>query len=110
MAVHGCRTRGEWIDRRSHGSRPAPTSEFAPPRLADCLKGEVGSALAGGVETKSSDRSPSVSDTTDLERRLRDANERLQRAVAALAPRHQGGEWEEYDAAHQEVLGLEREV
>jgi hypothetical protein len=46
----------------------------------------------------------------DLERRLRTANERLRRAIAALAPKHRGGEWEEYHAANQDVLLLERQV
>ncbi|QDU25829.1 hypothetical protein ETAA8_09010 [Anatilimnocola aggregata] len=45
---------------------------------------------------------------TDLERELHIANERLDRAVKALAPKHKGGEREEYDAAHEEVLRLER--
>ena len=51
-----------------------------------------------------------MNDTHDLERQLRIAGERLQRAVAALAPKHQGGEWQEYHAAHQEVLRLERRL
>ena len=46
----------------------------------------------------------------DLELRLRSAQERHQQALAALAPKHKGGEWEEYHAAHQEVLALERQV
>src|SRR5437016_9773261 len=47
---------------------------------------------------------------TDLEHHLKAAGERLQRAVAALAPKHKGGEWEEYRAADQEVLRLERQL
>jgi hypothetical protein len=43
-----------------------------------------------------------------LARQLDLANERLDRARKALAPKHRGGEWEEYRAAHQEVLRLER--
>jgi hypothetical protein len=46
----------------------------------------------------------------DLEHRLTIARERLQRAIAALAPKHKGGEWEEYRAAEQDVLGLERKL
>jgi len=51
-----------------------------------------------------------MNDIYDLERRLRTAVERRQRAIAALAPKHKGGEWEEYDAANQEVLRLERQL
>jgi len=46
----------------------------------------------------------------DLENRLQAANERLQRAIAAMAPKHEGGEWEEYEVANQEVLLLERQL
>ncbi len=51
-----------------------------------------------------------MSEAHDLERRLRTAEERRQRAIAALAPKHKGGEWEEYHAANQEVLLLERQL
>lgn len=51
-----------------------------------------------------------MNDTRELERRLATAEGRLQRAVAALAPEHRGGEWEEYHATHQEVLRLERQL
>ncbi len=51
-----------------------------------------------------------MNDLHDLERRLKVANERLQRAVAALAPKHKGGEWEEYCAANKDVLSLERQL
>ncbi|HBI42878.1 MAG TPA: hypothetical protein DDY78_08470 [Planctomycetales bacterium] len=51
-----------------------------------------------------------MNDIHDLERRLRIAGERLKRAAAAMAPKHKGGEWEEYRAAHQEVLLLERQL
>ncbi len=51
-----------------------------------------------------------MNDFHDLEQRLRTAEERRKRAVAALAPKHQGGEWEEYHAANQEVLRLERQL
>ncbi len=46
----------------------------------------------------------------ELEQRLKRAQERLQRAINALAPKHKGGEWEEYHAAKQEVLLLERQL
>ncbi len=46
----------------------------------------------------------------DLEQRLKTSQGRFDRAVAALAPKHKGGEWEEYHAAHQEVLLLERQL
>jgi hypothetical protein len=46
----------------------------------------------------------------DLEERLSSARERLDRAARALAPKHQGGEWEEFWAAHEAVLGLERQL
>jgi hypothetical protein len=42
--------------------------------------------------------------------RLATAAERRDRAIKALAPKHQGGEWEEYHAAHTAVLELEREL
>lgn len=46
----------------------------------------------------------------ELELRLRAAGERCQRAIAARASKYKGGEWEEYHAAHQEVLRLERSL
>jgi hypothetical protein len=51
-----------------------------------------------------------VTEINELERSLQVAVERLQRAISALAPKHKGGEWEEYHAAHQEVLRLERQL
>lgn len=45
-----------------------------------------------------------------MERLLNSANERLRRAIAALAPKHKGGEMEEFDAANREVLSLERQL
>jgi hypothetical protein len=51
-----------------------------------------------------------MTDIHDLERRLRAAEEHRQRVIAAPAPNDQRGEWEEYDAADQEVLRLEREL
>jgi hypothetical protein len=45
----------------------------------------------------------------DLECLLKTANERLQRAMTALVPDHKS-DWEEYDAANQDVLRLEREL
>jgi hypothetical protein len=44
----------------------------------------------------------------DVKLQLDAANNRLERAIKALTPKHQGGEWQEYRAAHQEVLRLER--
>lgn len=49
-----------------------------------------------------------MNDIRRLEIQLAAANSRLQAAAAALAPRHKGGEWEEYRSAHHEVLKLER--
>jgi hypothetical protein len=46
----------------------------------------------------------------DLEHQLNVTVERLKRAIAALAPNHKRGEWEEYQAANQEVLLLERQL
>jgi hypothetical protein len=46
----------------------------------------------------------------EVRQQLQEATERLNRAKKALAPKHKGGEWEEYRAAHQEVLRLEREL
>jgi hypothetical protein len=51
-----------------------------------------------------------MSEIHDLEAHLKTAMERRQRAIAALAPKHKGGEWEEYWAADQEVLRLERQI
>ena len=45
-----------------------------------------------------------------LESQLAAANKRLKKATAALAPKHKGGEIEEYRAAGAEVLRLEREL
>ncbi len=42
--------------------------------------------------------------------RLSDAKARLDRASAALAAKHVGGEWEEYEAAYAALLPLERAV
>jgi hypothetical protein len=44
----------------------------------------------------------------NIEDQLTQANRRLKAAVAALAPKHKGGEMEEFRAAHGEVLRLER--
>jgi len=46
----------------------------------------------------------------DLELRLKAARERLEHACAALAPKHKGGEWEEYRTADQDVLRRERQL
>jgi len=49
-----------------------------------------------------------------MEKRLRDnlkaANVRLDKAIKALAPKHKGGEIEEWEAADQAVLKAEREL
>jgi hypothetical protein len=52
----------------------------------------------------------SMTDINDLERQLASALERRQQAIAALAPKHKGGEWQTYHAANQEVLRLERQL
>src|SRR5262249_48677743 len=46
----------------------------------------------------------------EIEQRLAAAQERRQKAQIALAPKHKGGEWEEYWSAHNAVLRLEREL
>jgi hypothetical protein len=46
----------------------------------------------------------------EIEQRLTTARERFQQAAKALAPRHKGGEWEEYWSAHEAVLRLERDL
>ena len=46
----------------------------------------------------------------ELQSRLSAATERRDRAIKALAPKHRGGEWEEYHSAYAAVLGLEREL
>ena len=51
-----------------------------------------------------------MNDTHDLESQLRAAEERRQRAMEALTPKHKGGEWEEYWAANRDVLLLERRL
>ena len=48
--------------------------------------------------------------TDEIEKRLADARDRLDRAIKALAPKHRGGEWEQYLAANEAVLRLEREL
>lgn len=48
--------------------------------------------------------------TDEIEKRLQDARARLGRASKTLAPRHKGGEWEEFIAADEAVLTLEREL
>jgi hypothetical protein len=45
-----------------------------------------------------------------LDEQLRSAKERLRRAIAALAPKHKGGEMEEYRDASANVLALERQA
>ena len=46
----------------------------------------------------------------DLEQRLAAARARLDAALKALAPKHRGGEWEEFRSAQQALLAIEREV
>lgn len=46
----------------------------------------------------------------DMHQQLERAQEKLHKALQALAPKHVGGEVEEYEAAHQEVLRLERSI
>ena len=48
--------------------------------------------------------------STKIEKQLVEANRRLMDATKALAPMHKGGELEEFYAAHEEVLRLEREL
>ena len=48
--------------------------------------------------------------SNSIEKALSKANARLKDASAALAPKHKGGEWEEFHEAHAEVLRLEREL
>jgi hypothetical protein len=45
---------------------------------------------------------------SDTEKQLAEAKSRLKKAIAALAPKHQGGEWDEFNAAQSELLRLER--
>jgi hypothetical protein len=56
------------------------------------------------------DRRHVVSDVTPLRDRLRTAQVRLQEALAALAPKHRGGEMEEYREASAACLAAEREL
>jgi hypothetical protein len=46
----------------------------------------------------------------DLRTAIQTAKARLHRAIEALAPKHQGGEVEEWRAAHENLLRLEREL
>lgn len=46
----------------------------------------------------------------ELEKNLAKATERLKAACKALEPKHKGGEWEEYHAAHAEQMIAEREL
>jgi hypothetical protein len=51
-----------------------------------------------------------MSTIPETEHSLKIARERLDQAVRALAPKHRGGEWEEYETANQAVLLLERQL
>ncbi len=44
----------------------------------------------------------------DVDRRLAEARARVERASAAVRGKHQGGEWLEFRAAHDELLDAER--
>jgi hypothetical protein len=44
----------------------------------------------------------------ELENALREAQSRASRAIAALAPKHRGGEMEEFTTARDAVLQAER--
>jgi hypothetical protein len=48
--------------------------------------------------------------SNNIEQQLAKANSRLKAASAALAPKHKGGEIEEFHAANEEVLRLQREL
>ncbi len=50
------------------------------------------------------------SQSKTIEKKLSQAQSRLKAATAALAPKHKGGEIEEFHSAHDEVLRLEREL
>src|SRR5215813_3371679 len=47
---------------------------------------------------------------SDLERNLSIAKARYEQAVQALAPKHQGGEWQEYESSYEALLFAEREL
>jgi hypothetical protein len=49
-------------------------------------------------------------DIRSLEAALASAKERLSRTIAALAPKHQGGEKEEYESARAELTSAERRL
>jgi len=48
--------------------------------------------------------------TSELERQLLQARERVARAVEALKPKHRGGEMEEFRAARDAELAAERAI
>jgi len=49
-------------------------------------------------------------DVSELQTRLATAQERLKKAIKAMAPKHKGGEWEELKLAHANQLSIEREL
>jgi hypothetical protein len=51
-----------------------------------------------------------MSTPVELERGLKAAKERFQRAIAALSGKHRGGEWQEYHSAEEAMLSYERQV
>lgn len=61
-------------------------------------------------QNRSLERQSLMSDIDQLEQRLKIANERLAAAMKALAPKHKGDEWQEYQAASQGLLKLERQL
>lgn len=50
------------------------------------------------------------SNLSEIEKKLKGSNLRLENAVKALAPKHKGGEMEEYTAAKEENLMLQRQL
>jgi hypothetical protein len=51
-----------------------------------------------------------ATDLRILEQRLKAAQERRNAAARAMAPKHKGGEWEEFRTAHAALLVAEREI
>ena len=48
--------------------------------------------------------------TDEIDNKLAEAQERLKAAMNALAPKHKGEEWEEFEVASADVLTIEREL
>ena len=51
---------------------------------------------------------PTKQSIAELEQQLLSASKRLREACEGLEPTHKGGEWEEYHAAHAELMQAER--